>query len=154
MDLITTIQFKRVSDKIGKDIPFPRYATEGAAGLDLPACLDSPVTVKPGSRTVIPTGLALQIPSKYIVGLVFPRSGLATRHGISLANAVGVIDSDYKGEILIALINQGDKDYIIRPGERIAQIVFMPVFQAKLEETGSLDDTARGDGGFGSTGYL
>ncbi len=154
MELIANIQVKKLSEKVGRDIPFPRYATDGAAGLDLPACLDSPVVIEPGSRVVIPTGLAIQIPSRYIVGLVFPRSGLAARHGISLANAVGVIDSDYKGEILIALINQGDKEYLINPGERVAQIVFMPVFKVKLEETGTLDDTVRGTGGFGSTGQL
>lgn len=154
MELIANIQVKRLSDKIGSAIPFPRYATEGAAGLDLPACLDTPVAIAPGSRIVIPTGLAIQIPSRYIVGLVFPRSGLAVKHGISLANAVGVIDSDYKGEILIGLINQGDKEYLIKPGERVAQIVFVPVFNVKLEEIDSLGDSDRGAGGFGSTGQL
>lgn len=154
MELIANIQVKRLSNKIGGDIPFPRYATEGAAGLDLPACLDAPVVIAPGARIVIPTGLAVQIPSRYIVGLVFPRSGLAVKHGLSLANAVGVIDSDYKGEILVGLINQGDKEYLINPGERVAQIVFMPVFQVKLDETATLDDSARGTGGFGSTGRL
>jgi dUTP pyrophosphatase len=154
VEFIANIQVKRLSEKISRDIPFPHYATDGAAGLDLRACLDSPVIIEPGSRVVIPTGLAIQIPSRHIVGLVFPRSGLATRHGISLANAVGVIDSDYKGEILVALINQGDKEYLINPGERVAQIVFLPVFQVKLEETDTLDDTGRGVGGFGSTGQL
>jgi dUTP pyrophosphatase len=154
MEFIADIKVKKLSEKIGRDIPFLRYATDGAAGLDLPACLDSPLVIEPGSRVVIPTGLAIQIPSRYIVGLVFPRSGLAARHGISLANAVGVIDSDYKGEVLIALINQGDKEYLINPGERVAQIVFMPVFKVKLEETDTLEDTARGTGGFGSTGQL
>jgi len=154
MELVTNIRFKKLSDKIGRDIPFPRYATEGSAGLDLPACLDAPVTIAPGARAVIPTGLAVEIPSNNIVGLVFPRSGLAVSHGLALANAVGVIDSDYKGEILIGLINQGDKEYLIKPGERIAQILFMPVFQVKLEETGILDESYRGTGGFGSTGRL
>lgn len=154
MDYIANIQIKRLSDKIGSAIPFPRYATEGAAGLDLPACLDTPAVIEPGARIVIPTGLAVQIPSRYIVGLVFPRSGLAVKHGISLANAVGVIDSDYKGEVLIGLINQGDKAYTINPGERVAQIVFLPVFQVKLEETETLEESDRGAGGFGSTGQL
>lgn len=154
MELITNIQFKKLSEKIGGDIPFPRYATDGAAGLDLPACLDSPVVIEPGSRVVIPTGLALQIPSRYIVGLVFPRSGLASKHGVSLANAVGVIDSDYQGEILIPLINQGNKEYKVHPGERVAQLVFMPVFKVRLDETDIFIDTARGTGGFGSTGRL
>jgi dUTP pyrophosphatase len=154
MKFITDIQVKRLSDKIGRDIPWPRYLTAGAAGLDLPACIEAPVTLEPGARRVIPTGLAIQIPSRYIVGLIFPRSGLAAKHGISLTNAVGVIDSDYKGELMVALINHGDKEYTIKPGERIAQIVFMPVYQVNLVEADSLEATARGAGGFGSTGRI
>jgi len=154
MKFTTAIQVKRLSDKIGRDIPWPRYATAGAAGLDLPACIEAPIILEPGERRVIPTGLAIQIPSRYIVGLIFPRSGLAAKHGVSLANAVGVIDSDYKGELMVALINYGDKEYMIKPGERIAQIVFMPLYQVNLVETDSLEATARGAGGFGSTGQI
>ena len=120
--------------------------------MDLPACLESPIVIAPGARIKIPTGIAIEIPHRHIVGLVFPRSGLAFKHGISLANAVGVIDSDYKGEIIVAVINQGETEYVIKPGERIAQLVFVPVFKADIEETNELEETARGAGGFGSTG--
>lgn len=154
MDFSINIKVKRVSEKIGKQFPMPRYATEGSAGLDLPACIDAPLAVPPGARMKVPTGLAIEIPHRYVAGLVFPRSGLATKHGISLANAVGVIDSDYKGEIIVAVFNQGEKEYIINPGERIAQLVFVPVFRTVLEEVDSLEDTERGSGGFGSTGKI
>ena len=152
MDFSINVKVKRVSDSTGKALPLPQYATDGSAGLDLPACLDAPLVVAPGDRVKIPTGIAIEIPYRYIVGLVFPRSGLASRHGISLANAVGVIDSDYKGEIIVALCNHSDREYMIKPGERIAQLVFLPVFKAAIEETQELQETIRGAGGFGSTG--
>lgn len=154
MDFSLVIRVKRISEKIGDTIAFPRYATTGSAGLDLPACLDGPVAVPPGARVKIPTGIAIEIPDRHIAGLVFPRSGLATKHGISLANAVGVIDSDYKGEIIIAVFNQGEREYVINPGERVAQLVFVPVFAATLEVADDLEDTGRGAGGFGSTGKV
>lgn len=154
MDFSIVVRVKRISEKIGDSIPFPSYATVGAAGIDLPACLDCPLEVPPGARVKVPTGIAIEIPHSHVVGLVFPRSGLATKHGISLANAVGVIDSDYKGEIIVAVFNQGKREYVISPGERVAQLVFMPVFQAILEEAELLEDTARGKGGFGSTGKI
>jgi dUTP pyrophosphatase len=146
------IKVKRVPESLEKAMPLPQYATDGSAGLDLPACLEAPVVIAPGDRVKIPTGIAIEIPNKHIVGLVFPRSGLAARHGISLANAVGVIDSDYKGEIIVALCNHGESEYVIKPGERMAQLVFVPVFKATLEETRELTETGRGAGGFGSTG--
>ena len=152
MDYSINIRVKRLSEKIGAEIPFPQYATTGAAGVDLPACLEAPLKVERGARVTVPTGIAIDIPQRHIVGLIFPRSGLATKHGISLANAVGVIDSDYKGEILVAVFNQGDQDYTINPGERIAQLLFLPVYQALFEETVELKDSERGAGGFGSTG--
>jgi dUTP pyrophosphatase len=152
MDFSINIKVKRLSESTGKALPLPQYATDGSAGLDLPACLDAPLVVAPGARVKIPTGIAIEIPQRYIVGLVFPRSGLASRHGISLANAVGVIDSDYKGEIIVALCNHSDCEYVIKPGERIAQLVFLPVFKAAIEETQELKETGRGAGGFGSTG--
>jgi dUTP pyrophosphatase len=154
MDFLINIKVKRVSEKFGEQFPMPRYATEGSAGLDLPACLDAPLVVPPGTRMKVPTGLAIEIPDRHIAGLVFPRSGLATKHGISLANAVGVIDSDYKGEIIVAVFNQSQQEYVIKPGERIAQLVFVPVFRSTLEEVDSLADTGRGSGGFGSTGKI
>lgn len=152
MDFLISVKVKRVSH-IAKDVPpLPQYATDGSAGLDLPACLETSEVVAPGARVKIPTGIAIEIPHRHIVGLVFPRSGLAAKHGISLANAVGVIDSDYKGEIIVAVSNQGESEYVIKPGERIAQLVFVPVFKATFEETHELKETGRGTGGFGSTG--
>lgn len=154
MNFSILIRVKKVSKKIGDTIPFPRYATAGSAGLDLPACLDSPLSVPPGARAKIPTGIAIEIPHRNIAGLVFPRSGLAAKHGISLANSVGVIDSDYKGEIIVVVSNQGEKEYVINPGERVAQLVFVPVFEATIEETKELECSERGSGGFGSTGKM
>lgn len=154
MDFSLKIHFKKLSKKIGYTIPLPHYATPGSAGLDLPACLDEPMVVKPGARVKVPTGIAVDIPYRHMAGLIFPRSGLSTKHGISLANAVGLIDSDYKGEIMIAVINQSEQDYVIKPGERVAQLVFVPVFEVTLEEKTDLEKTDRGAGGFGSTGKL
>lgn len=154
MSYSISVRVKKVSEKIGDSIPFPRYTTTGSAGLDLPACLDEPLVVSPGARIKIPTGIAIEIPFKHIVGLVFPRSGLATKHGISLANAVGVIDSDYKGEIIVAVYNQADCEYIVNPGERVAQLLFLPVYNAILETVEELEESIRGKGGFGSTGKL
>lgn len=146
------LKIKPLSDKLGREIPWPSYATEGSAGLDLRACIDAPVTIPAGGRASIPTGLAIALPGADYAALVFARSGLAVKHGICLANGVGVIDSDYRGELLAALCNQSEEDYTIQPGERVAQLVIMPVTQATLSITHTLDDTARGTGGFGSTG--
>ncbi|MBF7082385.1 dUTP diphosphatase [Desulfallas sp. Bu1-1] len=146
------IKFKKINPEIGTVIPAPDYATAGAAGIDLAASLRGPLVIAPGERAMIPTGLAVDIPGRNIVGLVFPRSGLASRHGIALANAVGVIDSDYKGEIICPVQNNGEQPYEIRPGDRIAQLVFVPVIRAQIEFTGELTHSARGEKGFGSTG--
>ena len=142
------IMVKRLSD--GVKMPF--YATEGSAGLDLSAALEEAVVLKKGEIQLIPTGIAISIPSADYGAFVFARSGLASKHGVCLANSVGVIDSDYRGEIKCALINLGSEDFTVQPGERIAQLVFMPVAQALLSEVDSLDETERGTGGFGSTG--
>ncbi|MEG3070600.1 MAG: dUTP diphosphatase [Peptococcaceae bacterium] len=152
MDFSINIKVMKIPKVAGADPHLPQYATEGAAGLDLAACLKSPQVIAPGARVKIPTGIAIEMPHTYIAGLIFPRSGLATKHGISLANAVGVIDSDYKGEIIVPVTNQGEKEYVIKPGERIAQLVFVPVFKATIVETDELRETDRGAGGFGSTG--
>ncbi|SFG49185.1 deoxyuridine 5'-triphosphate nucleotidohydrolase [Desulfotomaculum arcticum] len=146
------IKFKKINPTIGDTIPSPSYVTTGAAGIDLAAAIVEPVTVEPGERVMIPTGLAVDIPTTEIVGLVFPRSGLAARHGLALANAVGVIDSDYKGEILCPVQNNGEQPYQIKPGDRIAQLLFMPVLKAQIEFTEELSESERGKGGFGSTG--
>lgn len=130
----------------------PTYATAASAGVDLCANLKESMIVKPGESVKIPTGLAIELPSQQVVALVFARSGLASRHGMGLTNGVGVIDSDYRGEIQVLLQNLGQQGVTINPGDRIAQMVFMPVFQAILEEVSELEDTPRGAGGFGSTG--
>ncbi|WP_294549978.1 dUTP diphosphatase [uncultured Pseudoflavonifractor sp.] len=146
------LKIKYVSPKIGKEIPAPFYASAGAAAMDLCACVDGPVTVEPRALVSIPTGIAIALPSAEYVALVFARSGLGIRHGITLSNGVGVIDSDYRGEIRVGLTNLSDKAYTVAPGDRIAQLAVMPVVQARLEVCGSLDETERGQGGFGSTG--
>ena len=137
----------------GQDLPLPSYETSEAAGMDLRAAVpkDAPLTLKPGARELVPTGLAMAIPPGF-EAQIRPRSGLALRHGLSLVNAPGTIDSDYRGEIKIILINQGDEDFEISRGMRIAQMVIAPVLQVAIEPVTSLDDTARGAGGFGSTG--
>lgn len=146
------LKIKALSPKIGTDIPLPRFATAGAACMDLYACIDQPVTLAAGERRLIPTGIAIALPSAEYVALVFARSGLGIKHGIALSNGVGVIDSDYRGEIRVGLTNLSDTPYTVRPGDRIAQLAVMPVVQAELERVDSLDETGRGTGGFGSTG--
>ena len=130
----------------------PTYATAASAGVDLCAELKEQLIVNPGENVKIPTGLAIELPSQQVVALVFARSGLASRHGMGLTNGVGVIDSDYRGEIQVLMYNSGTQPVIINSGDRIAQMVFMPVFHALLQEVTELQDTARGSGGFGSTG--
>lgn len=130
----------------------PSYATSASAGLDLAAHIAAPLIIAPGERVRIPTGIAIQMPRPDLVGLVFARSGLATRHGIAMANGVGVIDADYTGEILCAMQNNSDQPYCINPGDRIAQLVFLPIARATLELVDELSATDRGTGGFGSTG--
>lgn len=135
----------------GRGLALPTYATAGAAGLDLPAAVDSDVVLAPGARALIPTGYAIALPEGY-EAQVRPRSGLAARHGISIVNAPGTVDADYRGEIMVCLVNLGDAPFTVSRGERIAQMVVAPVSRVRLRETERLDDTARGDGGFGSTG--
>ena len=146
------LNIKALSPKIGTEIPFPFYATPGSAAMDLHACLDEAVVIPAGGRSMIPTGLAIALPDAGYVALVYARSGLAIKHGIAPANCVGVIDSDYRGEILVGLQNASDSDYTVQPGDRIAQLMIAPVIQAEISMVDELDDTARGAGGFGSTG--
>lgn len=146
------LKVKAVSPRIGADIPAPFYASAGAAAMDLHACIDEAVVIPAGQRRVIPTGIAIALPSADYVALVFARSGLGIKHGIAPANCVGVIDSDYRGEIMVGLHNAGDTDYTIQPADRIAQLMVTPVVQAQVELVDELDDTDRGAGGFGSTG--
>jgi dUTP pyrophosphatase len=137
----------------GEDLPLPAYETAHAAGMDLRAAVpeDAPITLRPGDRHAVPTGLTMAIPPGF-EGQVRPRSGLALRHGITCLNSPGTVDADYRGEVMVILINLGPEDFTIRRGERIAQLLISPVAQADWREVESLDDTARGAGGFGSTG--
>lgn len=146
------LKIKALSPKIGKDIPVPFYASAGAAAMDLCACMDESVTIAPRALVSLPTGIAIALPSAEYVALVFARSGLGVKHGVSLSNGVGVIDSDYRGEIHVGLTNLSDVPYTVQPGDRVAQLAVMPVVQAQISLVDELGDTARGTGGFGSTG--
>ena len=137
--------------KLREDAILPTFGSKEAAGADLYACLEAPVTVEPGKTAFIPTGLAMELPVGY-VGLIYARSGLACKRGLAPANKVGVIDSDYRGEFIVALHNHGEQPQVISPAERIAQLVVMPVLMPEYVEAASLSDTQRGEGGFGSTG--
>ena len=146
------LQIKAVSEKIGTSIPTPYYATPGSAAMDLHACSDQPVVIPAGGQAAIPTGIAIGLPSPDYVALIFARSSLGVKYGVTPANCVGVIDSDYRGEIMVGLRNAGKSDYIVQPGDRVAQMAVLPVIQAELELVEELDSTERGAGGFGSTG--
>ena len=146
------LKFKAVHPKIGREIPLPQFATPGSAAMDLRACIDEPVTIPAGQRAVLPTGLAMALPSRDYVALVFARSGLGIKKGVCLSNGVGVIDSDYRGEIAVGLVNLSAEDYTVMPGDRIAQLMVVPVVQPTVTLTDELDETDRGAGGFGSTG--
>ena len=137
--------------KVNKKARVPEYATPGSAGMDLYACVDGEIELAAQEFAVIPTGVAVSLPEGF-AALVYARSGLATKHGIALSNGVGVIDSDYRGEIKVGLVNLSKKAYTIMQGDRIAQMVITPVARAEIVLTDELDDTARGSGGFGSTG--
>lgn len=141
-----------VKIKLMRGASLPQYATDGSAAVDLRAMIDTPCIIEPGKRQVIPTGLAIAPETRGVVAIIAARSGLGIKHGICLANGIGVIDSDYRGEICVGLINTSDKPYTVEPGDRIAQLMFMPVYAAKLIVSDELDETARGEGGFGSTG--
>ncbi len=143
-----TVIFKRLDDRAQA----PAYATPGAAAADLCALLDAPLTVAPMQRVLVPTGLAIELPGADCVALVYARSGLSIKHGLCMANGVGVIDSDYRGELKVPMINLGTEAYTIAPGERVAQLCIAPVWQADFVAAAELSDTTRGEGGFGSTG--
>ncbi|QQE81252.1 dUTP diphosphatase [Alicyclobacillus sp. SO9] len=145
------VNYKIVSDNF-RDSFLPAYKTSGAAGMDLHACIDEALEISPMQRVRIPTGIALQLPTPQTVGLVYARSGLAWKHGVGLPNGVGVIDSDYTGEIQVLLVNFGENTVQISPGDRIAQIVFAPVHTVSLVQTPEFSKTERGSRGFGSTG--
>lgn len=146
------IKVKLIPSPSGKTADLPKYQSEFSAGADLCACIDEAVTVKPHERVLIPSGIAIEMDSVDFGAFIFARSGLASKKGICLANSVGVVDSDYRGEIKVALLNTSEQEYTVQPFERIAQLVIMPVEKADFVLADSLSDTERGEGGFGSTG--
>jgi dUTP pyrophosphatase len=149
---VKKIQLKILDPRVGRDLPLPAYATDGSAGLDLRAVLDAPHELKPGESTLIKTGLAIYIADPHLAAVILPRSGLGHKHGIVLGNLVGLIDSDYQGELMVSCWNRGQSAFTINPGERIAQLVFVPVVRAEFEMVSEFHATQRGAGGFGSTG--
>ena len=147
-----SLQLKILNEKIGKQIPLPEYATNGSAGVDLRACLDQALELKPGQTELIPTGLSIYIEDPGLAATILPRSGLGHKHGIVLGNLVGLIDSDYQGELMVSCWNRGDTTFVIEPGERIAQLVVLPVVQVEFQLVEEFQESSRGSGGFGSTG--
>jgi dUTP pyrophosphatase len=148
------IEFKILDSRIGNEIPLPEYATSGSAGLDLRACLAEATELKPGETLLIPTGLAIHIGDSHTAAVILPRSGLGHKHGIVLGNLVGLIDSDYQGQLFVSCWNRGNTAFTINIGERIAQMVFVPVVQVELKQVNDFDESTRADGGFGHTGRL
>jgi len=146
------IELKILDPRIGTEYPLPTYATPGSAGLDLRALLDAPLTLKPGQTELIPTGIAIHIGDANLCATILPRSGMGHKHGIVLGNLVGLIDSDYQGQLMVSTWNRGQADFTIQPGDRIAQLVFMPVVQAAFSVVTDFDQSERGEGGFGHSG--
>jgi dUTP pyrophosphatase len=147
------IQLKILDNRLGKDIPLPEYATPGSAGLDLRACLDQPFTIQPGETHLIPTGLAIHIDDGSLAAVLLPRSGLGHKHGIVLGNLVGLIDSDYQGQVFVSCWNRGRESFEVGVGDRIAQMVFVPVVQVQFERVAAFTESQRAHGGFGHTGH-
>ncbi|HLB56190.1 MAG TPA: dUTP diphosphatase [Coxiellaceae bacterium] len=150
--MIHDIQLKILDERLGNTVPLPEYATPGSAGLDLRACLDVPKTILPGETVLINTGLAIYISNPALAATILPRSGLGHKHGIVLGNLVGLIDSDYQGPLMVSCWNRGAQSYTIQPGERIAQLVIVPVLKARFQIVEEFAATERGEGGFGSSG--
>jgi len=147
-----TIQLKILDERLGKDIPLPDYATTGSAGLDLRACLDDSLEIQPGETQLIPTGISIYIEDSSLCAMLLPRSGLGHKHGIVLGNLVGLIDSDYQGQLFVSCWNRSEKAFTIEIGERIAQMVIVPVVRAHFEQVEEFSESQRGTGGFGHTG--
>jgi deoxyuridine 5'-triphosphate nucleotidohydrolase len=146
------VELKILNARVGSDLPLPRHATAGSAGLDLRACLDEPLDLAPGATTLIPTGIAIHLADPGLAAMIIPRSGLGHKHGIVLGNLVGLIDSDYQGELMISCWNRGAQSFRIEPGERIAQLVVVPVLQVEFDVVTEFAASDRGSGGFGHTG--
>ena len=149
---MTSVEVKILNSKIGTDIPLPEYATAGSAGMDLRACIDAPMNIAAGQTELIGTGIAMYIGDPGYAATLLPRSGLGHKHGIVLGNLVGLIDSDYQGELKVSVWNRSDKDYLIAPGDRIAQLVVVPVVQAQHKVVDEFATSDRGEGGFGHSG--
>lgn len=150
--MMKKIDVKILDPRIGQEFPLPTYATPGSAGLDLRACLDNAVELAPGQTELLPTGIAIHIADEQLAAVILPRSGLGHKHGVVLGNLVGLIDSDYQGQLMVSVWNRGDKTFIIEPGERIAQMVFVPVVQAEFNVVADFEESQRGNGGFGHSG--
>lgn len=150
--MLKKVQLKILDKRIGNEFPIPNYATEGAAGLDLRACIDEPLQLNPGNAELIKTGIAIHIADPHMAAIILPRSGLGHKHGIILGNSAGLIDSDYQGPLMISLWNRTNTSYTIQPGERIAQLIIVPVLHADFEVVEEFPTSKRGDGGFGSSG--
>jgi dUTP pyrophosphatase len=148
-----TIKVRILDPRIGKEFPLPAHATHGSAGMDLRACLDGPLTLAPGAAELIPTGMSIYVEDPNLAALLLPRSGLGHKSGIVLGNLVGLIDSDYQGPLMVSCWNRGSSAFTIKPGDRIAQMVIVPVVQADFEVVEDFAATVRGDGGFGSSGH-
>ena len=146
------VDYQILDERIGDSIPLPEYATTGSAGMDLRACMDASLTVNPGETHLIPTGIAIHIEDPSLAATILPRSGMGHKHGIVLGNLVGLIDSDYQGQLFISCWNRGDTAYTIEVGDRIAQLMIIPVVQVRLNKVDNFDKSDRGDGGFGHSG--
>ncbi len=149
---MSRISLKVLDARLGKSIPFPEYATDGSAGMDLRACLDETLCIQPGETHLIPTGIAIHIENPELAAMILPRSGLGHKHGIVLGNLVGLIDSDYQGQLYVSCWNRGNESFNIKVGERIAQLVFVPVVQAQFDIVTDFESSKRAEGGFGHTG--
>lgn len=147
-----SIDLKILDPRVGDSIPLPHYATDGSAGLDMRAVLDAPLAVQPGETHLVPTGLAIHVADPGLAAVLLPRSGLGHKHGLVLGNLTGLIDSDYQGQVFVSVWNRGSSTYEIQPGERIAQMVFVPVEQVRFNVVEDFDESKRGDGGFGHSG--
>ncbi len=146
------VQLRVLDERLGTQFPLPEYATPGSAGIDLRACLDTALTLAPGETALVPSGIAIHLADPGLAAVILPRSGLGHRHGLVLGNLVGLIDSDYQGQLLVSCWNRGQSAFTIEPGERIAQLVIVPVLQAQFERVDEFAPSARGEGGFGHTG--
>ena len=146
------IQLKILDSRIGNEFDIPDYATDGSAGMDLRACVDQTTTIEPGQTILIPTGLSIYVADPSLAAVLLPRSGLGHKHGIVLGNLTGLIDSDYQGPLMVSLWNRGSTEFSVEPGDRIAQMVFVPIVQAKFEIVDEFTQSERAEGGFGHTG--